>query len=95
MAVIENKWKKMKTIQYVCMGLSLVCWVIVILPLIAEFAGALSIAAFVAANMWIVPLALIGAVGFMFADFMIGYRIYVHEKEEKHGPRVHHKRRKK
>ena len=86
--IIENKWKKLKTAQRVGSVLSIVSWMMVILPFLLDMAGVAAVLFFVD-NAWIIPLAFISAVGFTAADIMIGYRIVLHEKERK--PIVHRK----
>ena len=92
MAMIENKWKKLKTAQRICSVLSVISWMLVILPFLLDYAGVAAVLYFVD-NAWIVPFAFICAVGFTDADIMIGYRVYLHEKEDR-GPRIHHDRKK-
>lgn len=89
--IIENKWKKLKNAQRVCSVLSIICWMLVILPFLMDMAGVAAVLFFVD-NAWIIPFAFICAVGFTAADIMIGYRVQLHEKDRR--PIVHRKPKK-
>lgn len=92
MAIIENKWKKLKTAQRICSVLSIISWLLVILPFLLDYAGVAAVLYFVD-NAWIIPFAFVCGGGFTASDIMIGYRIQLHEKEDR-GPRIHHDRKK-
>ncbi len=91
MGLYDNKWKKMKTAQKICMVISILCWILTILPFLMDYTGVAAVLFFVD-NAWFVPFMFLCALGFTAADFMLGYRIELHEKEEK-GPRVHRTKR--
>ena len=96
MAIIENKWKKLKTTQRICMMLSILSWLCVVLPVVMDMAGVAVVTVFFNKNAWIIPAAFMFAVGFTVADLLIGYRIQMHEEQEKNKtPIIHHKRRHK
>ena len=56
--IIENKWKKLKNAQRVCSVLSIICWMLVILPFLMDMAGVAAVLFFVD-NAWIIPFAFV------------------------------------
>lgn len=96
MAIIENKWKKLKTAQRICMTMSILSWLCVVLPVVMDMAGVAIVTVFFNKNAWLIPSAFIFAVGFTITDLFIGYRVQLHEEQEKNkSPIIHHKRRHK
>ena len=93
MAMYENKWKKLQIAQRICMLLSILSWILVILPFLMDYTGVAAVLFFVE-NQWFVPLVFLFALGFTAADFLLGYRVYLHEQEERN-PIVHRKKRPK
>ncbi len=91
---MENKWKKLKIIQRICMVAAILSWVIVVMPVILDLAGAVRIRLYFAQHAWILPVFGLLALGLTAADFLVGYRVYAHENREKH-PIVHRKKRRK
>lgn len=94
MIPMENKWKKLKLIQRVSMVLALISWLVLIVPVVMDMAGHVGIRLLLAQHAWIIPLFGLFAIFFTATDIFVGYRVYLHENEEK-APRVHHKKRRK
>ncbi len=91
MGLYENKWKKLKSAQRICMVLSIIFWALTILPYLMDYTGVAAVLFFVE-NRWFIPFMFLCALCFTAGDFVLGYKIEVHEKEEK-APRVHKKRK--
>ena len=91
MGLYDNRWKKMRSTQRICMILSIICWILVIFPFLMDYTGVAAVVFFVD-NAWFIPFFFLCALGFTAADFVLGYRIEVHDKEEK-APRIHREKR--
>lgn len=93
MGLYDNKWQKFRTAQRVCMISSIICWALVILPFLMDYTGVAAVLFFVD-NSWWVPFFFLCALGLTAGDFILGYRLEVHDKEER-THRVHHDKRSK
>ena len=94
MIEMENKWKKLKILQLICMASAVICWIVVVVPLVADIAGYIGVRAWFSQHVWVLPVFGLLAIVFTTADLLLGYRVYVHNNREKH-PRVHHSKRRK
>lgn len=91
MGLYDNKWKKMRKVQRICMILSIICWICVIVPFLMDYTGVAAVVFFVE-NAWFIPFFFLCALGFTAGDFVLGYRLELHDKEER-GQRVHRTKR--